>query len=198
MSQVADAAASARTPGRADPEYTYGVLLVALAGVFWSTGGLLVRWIDAADAWQIIFYRSLSLALTLLLIVAVRHRGRLVRAFASAGWNGLPGGGLPFGRLHRLHPVAGAHERRQCRLHARHGTVLRGDPGARLSRRAGPAVELARHGAGPLRHRRDGRRQPGDRHDRGQPSGARREPLVRRLQRAGAPRAAPTTCCPAW
>ncbi len=92
MSQVADAAASARTPGRADPEYTYGVLLVALAGVFWSTGGLLVRWIDAADAWQIIFYRSLSLALTLLLIVAVRHRGRLVRAFASAGWNGLLAG----------------------------------------------------------------------------------------------------------
>ena len=88
MSQVADAAAPARTPGRADPEYTYGVLLVALAGVFWSTGGLLVRWIDAADAWQIIFYRSLSLALTLLLIVAVRHRGRLIQAFASAGWNG--------------------------------------------------------------------------------------------------------------
>ena len=61
---------------------------MALAGVFWSTGGILVRWIDAADAWQIIFYRSLSLALTLLLIVAIRHRGRLIHAFAGAGWNG--------------------------------------------------------------------------------------------------------------
>jgi drug/metabolite transporter, DME family len=88
MSQVAETAAPVRTAARADPDYAYGVLLVALAGVFWSTGGILVRWIDTADAWQIIFYRSLSLALSLLLIVALRHRGRVVQAFRRAGWNG--------------------------------------------------------------------------------------------------------------
>ena len=77
---------------RADAAYVRGVALVALAGVFWSIGGILVRWVEAAGAWQIIFYRSLALALTLLLIVAVRHRGRLVAAFAAAGWNGVLAG----------------------------------------------------------------------------------------------------------
>ena len=88
MSQVANAAAPATNVVRADRGYRLGVLLVAFAGVAWSTGGILVRWIDSADAWQIIFYRSLSLALALLLVVAVRHRGGVVQAFARTGWNG--------------------------------------------------------------------------------------------------------------
>jgi drug/metabolite transporter (DMT)-like permease len=75
-----------------DAGYLSGVALVALAGVFWSIGGILMRWIEAADAWQIILYRSLALALTLTLIVALRHRGRLLAAFADAGWNGVLAG----------------------------------------------------------------------------------------------------------
>jgi drug/metabolite transporter (DMT)-like permease len=75
-----------------DAGYLSGVALVALAGVFWSIGGILMRWIEAADAWQIIFYRSLALALTLTLIVALRHRGRLLGAFADSGWNGVLAG----------------------------------------------------------------------------------------------------------
>jgi DME family drug/metabolite transporter len=78
--------------GRLASGYLQGVLLVALAGVCWSTGGLLVRLVEAADAWQIIFYRSLSLALSLLLIVAIRHRGRIAHAFAKAGWTGVIAG----------------------------------------------------------------------------------------------------------
>jgi drug/metabolite transporter (DMT)-like permease len=76
--------------GAAPPDagYLYGVAMVALAGVFWSIGGILIRWIEAADAWQIIFYRSATLALTLALIVGLRHRGRLIAAFAASGWNG--------------------------------------------------------------------------------------------------------------
>jgi drug/metabolite transporter (DMT)-like permease len=77
---------------RADPAYLRGVVLVAMAGVFWSLGGVLVRWIEAASAWQIIFYRSIALALTLALIVALCHRGRLIAAFAGVGWNGLLAG----------------------------------------------------------------------------------------------------------
>jgi drug/metabolite transporter (DMT)-like permease len=72
--------------------YARGVALVALAGVFWSLGGILVRWIEAASAWQIIFYRSLALVLTLLAIIALRHRGRLRAAFVAAGWNGVAAG----------------------------------------------------------------------------------------------------------
>jgi drug/metabolite transporter, DME family len=83
---------------RADAGYLFGVAMVALAGGFWSIGGILVRWIEAADAWQIIFYRSASLALSLTLIVTIRHRGRLGAAFAAAGWNGvLAGAGLSGG-----------------------------------------------------------------------------------------------------
>ncbi len=92
MDQAAGAAAPAADAHRPDAGYAFGVVLVALAGGFWSLGGILVRWIEAAGAWQIIFYRSLALALTLLLIVAVRHRGRLAHAFAQAGWNGVLAG----------------------------------------------------------------------------------------------------------
>ena len=77
---------------RVDPDYARGVVLVALAGVFWSVGGLLIRLIEAASAWQIVLFRALALALTLTLIIALRHRGRLLRAFGDAGWNGAAAG----------------------------------------------------------------------------------------------------------
>jgi DME family drug/metabolite transporter len=89
MDQVAAPVASARG---VDAGYLFGVVLVALAGVFWSLGGILVRSVEAAGAWQIIFYRSLALAVSLLLIVAIRHRGRLALAFAQAGWSGVLAG----------------------------------------------------------------------------------------------------------
>lgn len=79
---------------RVDPDYARGVVLVALAGVFWSVGGLLIRLIEAASAWQIVLFRALALALTLTLIIALRHRGRLLRAFGDAGWNGAAAGVL--------------------------------------------------------------------------------------------------------
>jgi DME family drug/metabolite transporter len=82
-----DAALGAESAG-----YARGLALVALAGVFWSLGGILVRWIDTASAWQIIFYRSLALVLTLLAIIALRHRGRVGAAFVAAGWNGVAAG----------------------------------------------------------------------------------------------------------
>ena len=84
MAQLTQAPAGAGVQQRtADADYLRGVLLVALAGGFWSTGGVLIRWVEGANAWQIIFYRSVALALTLLLIIALRHRGRLVAAFLA-------------------------------------------------------------------------------------------------------------------
>jgi len=88
MAQLTQAPAGAGGQRTADADYLRGVLLVALAGAFWSTGGILVRWVEGANAWQIIFYRSVALALTLLLIVALRHRGRLAAAFAGIGGAG--------------------------------------------------------------------------------------------------------------
>jgi drug/metabolite transporter (DMT)-like permease len=68
-------------------------MLVALAGVFWSIGGLLIRLIEAASGWQIVLFRSLALALTLTLIIALRHRGRLMGAFRAAGAEGVAAAG---------------------------------------------------------------------------------------------------------
>lgn len=75
-----------------DPGYARGVVLVALAGVFWSLGGLLIRLIEAASGWQIVLFRSIALVLTLSLVIALRHRGRIVGAFRDAGWNGVAAG----------------------------------------------------------------------------------------------------------
>lgn len=69
-----------------------GRLLVLLAGLFWSSGGLLVRLVEAAGPWEILFWRSLSLALFLLPVIALRDQGRLAPAFRAAGTRSLLGG----------------------------------------------------------------------------------------------------------
>ena len=72
--------------------YRQGVVLVLLAGCCWSIMGLVVRLMEAATAWQILFYRSLSLAVFLFLVLAVRSRGRPLETFKRAGMSSLLGG----------------------------------------------------------------------------------------------------------
>ena len=52
--------------------YFNGVLLVLLAGVFWSTMGLGVRQIEYANVWQILLYRSFSLTIFLFILISFR------------------------------------------------------------------------------------------------------------------------------
>ena len=75
-----------------DGRYAEGVGLVLLAMLLWSMSGILIRSIESATAWQLVFYRSLVMAVSLLAIVALAHRGRLVRAFRAAGLLGMLGG----------------------------------------------------------------------------------------------------------
>ena len=72
--------------------YRRGIGLVLLAGGFWSIAGLVVRLIDAATAWQILFYRSLALTLFLLLVLAVRSGGNPFAAYRKAGRSAVLGG----------------------------------------------------------------------------------------------------------
>ncbi len=65
---------------------------ILLAGVALSLGGLLIRMVETATPWQILFYRSGFLALGLVLYLAWRGRGRLTGNLAAAGWAGLLGG----------------------------------------------------------------------------------------------------------
>jgi drug/metabolite transporter (DMT)-like permease len=68
---------------------SYGVTLVALAGVLWSTGGLFVRALGALDLWTMLAWRSLFAALALAVVVLFRHRGRTIGALRAMGWPGL-------------------------------------------------------------------------------------------------------------
>ncbi len=77
-----------------DAHYSRGVALVLLGGLCMSPGGLLIRFIDTASDWQIVFYRSSFLALTVLGVLGVEHRSGVARAFRAAGWASLLGGVL--------------------------------------------------------------------------------------------------------
>lgn len=72
--------------------YFNGVLLVLLAGVFWSTMGLGIRSIEAANVWQILLYRSFSLSLFLFTLIAFRSGFRPIKAIRKAGIAGVIGG----------------------------------------------------------------------------------------------------------
>ena len=69
-----------------------GIPLVLMAGIFWSLSGLVYRWIEVATAWQVLFYRSLSLFCFIALWLVVRYRGRLISVFQSAGRLSVLGG----------------------------------------------------------------------------------------------------------
>ena len=77
--------------------YLVGVVLVLMSGVFWSSMGLGIRMIEAANVWQILFYRSIALACFLFCIITLRSGFRPLAAIRSAGIAGAIGGvGLVF------------------------------------------------------------------------------------------------------
>ena len=74
-----------------DPAYARGILLVMVAGGFWSLGGILVRLIEAAGPWQILLVRSASLSIALFMILLFRHRGALLGELRGIGLDGVVG-----------------------------------------------------------------------------------------------------------
>ena len=69
--------------------YGYGVALVVIGGVFLSTSGILLRNVESADGWQILFYRGITFALTLFLLLWLKYRGGIGNAFRAIGKAGL-------------------------------------------------------------------------------------------------------------
>lgn len=80
------------TTGAGEENYARGVLLVALGALFLSSGGLLIRFVESASDWHIVFYRSIFIALAVSSLVLFRHRGGTVRAFRDVGRAGLVAG----------------------------------------------------------------------------------------------------------
>jgi drug/metabolite transporter (DMT)-like permease len=70
-------------------------MLIMMAGsIAISFGGLVQRNIEAADAWQTIFYRSLGMLIGMAFIVAVQYRGRVLGTVTGVGSMGLLAGAL--------------------------------------------------------------------------------------------------------
>jgi len=68
------------------------ILFMIVAAVCWSSGGFLVRQLSITDAWEIVFWRSLFMALFVAGVLGVIHGGRVSRAVAAVGWPGLMAG----------------------------------------------------------------------------------------------------------
>ncbi|MGF1626782.1 MAG: DMT family transporter [Alphaproteobacteria bacterium] len=66
-----------------------GLALVAASALIWSSGGLIVRLLDSADNWTIIFWRSVSACLFLALFLAARDGRQAVGLFRRMGLPGM-------------------------------------------------------------------------------------------------------------
>ena len=72
--------------------YGLGVLLVVIGGVFLSTNGIMLRSIEQASGWQILFYRGIGFSITLFLIIFFHYRAKTAQAFRAIGRRGLLAG----------------------------------------------------------------------------------------------------------
>jgi drug/metabolite transporter (DMT)-like permease len=74
------------------PDRLRGLLLMVGAGLCWSTGGFLVRSTTLADGWEIVFWRSLAMVLSLGTVLIVWHRGAVLGKFRDVGlWGVITG-----------------------------------------------------------------------------------------------------------
>ena len=71
------------------PRRGFAMMLMIVSSVIISFGGLVVRNIEMADAWQINIYRSLSLMVAIFIILVVQTRGRAVHEVRSIGYAGI-------------------------------------------------------------------------------------------------------------
>ena len=68
-----------------------GLMLVFVAGLFWSTIGIGVRLIEDATVWQILLYRSVSLSVFLYIVIRWRTGSDPFSRIAETGWPGVIG-----------------------------------------------------------------------------------------------------------
>lgn len=68
------------------------IAFMLVAAICWSSGGYLVRLLSIANAWEIVFWRSVFMALFVTGVLLVIHRRNMPRAVAAAGWPALMSG----------------------------------------------------------------------------------------------------------
>ena len=67
--------------------YRRGILQLVASGFFLSTSGIALRIIEQANGWQILFYRSLALSVTILIILVFQKGSRVFDEFRGLEWN---------------------------------------------------------------------------------------------------------------
>ena len=72
--------------------YLSGAILIILAGVLWSTQGLIIRLIPDTGSWAILFWRSAGMLPVLALWIGFAARGSIISEIRSVGWAGVLGG----------------------------------------------------------------------------------------------------------
>jgi drug/metabolite transporter (DMT)-like permease len=75
-----------------EPAYLRGVAFCAAAGMLASFNGILFRGVESAEDWQVVFWRSGTMAVVLFALLAMRKRGRVITAFRAAGWPAIVAG----------------------------------------------------------------------------------------------------------
>ncbi len=75
-------------------QYRRAVGFVLMSSCLLSFNGLILRQIDDASAWQVIFYRSAALGVAMSLLFVFRHRGRALHEFRRAGISAVLAGAL--------------------------------------------------------------------------------------------------------
>ena len=66
------------------PRYIWGIAMVATAGALWSLIGIVIKYLDGMETWQLLFWRSVGMIPILALVVLWRG-GRLLRGIGPAG-----------------------------------------------------------------------------------------------------------------
>ena len=67
------------------------IFLLLIASIAISFGGLIMRNIEVANAWQIIFYRSLFFSIIILTIIIFQNRSSFYKSIKNVGYPGIMG-----------------------------------------------------------------------------------------------------------
>ena len=70
------------------------LILMAAGSITISFGGLLIRNIEQADGWQLVFYRAIGMLVSVSIILMIRYRRHAIFRVRDIGWPGIVGGGL--------------------------------------------------------------------------------------------------------
>ena len=74
-----------------DMKFTTGAALILIAGLIWSTQGLIIRNIYDSGAWTVLFWRSAGMFVVILAWIWFTSKGQLWHEFRAAGLAGIVG-----------------------------------------------------------------------------------------------------------